>query len=267
LWVTQEFAMDRLRALTAHPLTERFVTILIIINAITLGLETHKPAMESFGGVLHVIDQIILWIFVAELAARIAVHRTAFFKDPWSLFDFVVVAIALIPSTGSLSVLRALRILRVLRLVTVVPSLRRVVSGLISALPGMGSIGLLLVLIFYVFAVMATKLYSETNPELFGNLGASAYTLFQAMTFDDWSNGIVKPLVEKEHRFASLFMILFMVVSTFMVLNLFIGVVVTALDEVTGDGKPKPMPLDGDAVMAELQALRAEVARLSEQRR
>jgi voltage-gated sodium channel len=149
----------------------------------------------------------------------------------------------------------------------VVPSLRRVVSGLISALPGMGSIGLLLVLIFYVFAVMATKLYGETNPELFGHLGASAYTLFQAMTFDDWSGGIVKPLMEKENTYAWFFMIFFMVISTFMVLNLFIGVVVTALDEVTGDGKPKPKPIDGDAVMAELATLRAEIARLSDGRR
>ncbi|MGL4243346.1 MAG: ion transporter, partial [Beijerinckiaceae bacterium] len=187
----------------------------------------------------------------------------SFFKDPWSVFDFIVVAIALVPTTGSLSVLRALRILRVLRLVTVVPSLRRVVAGLVSAMPGMGSIGLLLLLVFYVFAVMATKLYGETNPELFGHLGASAYTLFQAMTFDDWSNGIVKPLMEKDHSTAWFFMMVFMVLSTFMVLNLFIGVVVTALDEVTGDGKPKAEPVDGNKVLAELQALREEVARLA----
>jgi voltage-gated sodium channel len=155
----------------------------------------------------------------------------------------------------------------VLRLVTVVPSLRRIVAGLVSALPSMGSIGLLLVLVFYVFAVMATKLYGGTNPELFGHLGASAYTLFQAMTFDDWSGGIVKPLMEKGHDWAWFFMMTFMILSTFMVLNLFIGVVVTALDEVTGDGKPKPAPVDGAAVMAEIRALREEVARLSAERR
>jgi voltage-gated sodium channel len=259
--------MERLRALIVHPMTERIVITLIVFNAITLGLETSKTVMDNIGGLLHAVDQVILAVFVAELVARIAVHRLAFFKDPWSLFDFAVVAIALVPSTGSLSVLRALRILRVLRLVTVVPSLRRVVAGLVSAMPGMGSIGLLLMLVFYVFAVMATKLYGETNPELFGHLGTSAYTLFQAMTFDDWSGGIVKPLMEKENSYAWFFLIVFMVLSTFMVLNLFIGVVVTALDEVTGDGRPKPKPVDGDAVMAELAALRTEVARLSEGRR
>jgi voltage-gated sodium channel len=252
--------MQVLRRVIEDKRTERFVIALIIVNAITLGLETSKTVMESFGGVLHAIDQIILWIFVAELAARIAVHRLAFFRDPWSLFDFAVVAIALIPATGSLSVLRALRILRVLRLITAIPSLRKVVAGLVGAMPGMGSIGLLLVLIFYVFAVMGTKLFGETNPELFGNLGVTAYTLFQAMTFDDWSGGIVKPLTEKDHAYAWFFVISFMGVSVFVVLNLFIGVVVTALDEVTSEGKPKPVP--ADVVLAELQALRADVAAL-----
>ena len=260
--------MDKLRSIIAHPTTERLIITLIIINAVTLGLETVKPVMDSAGPLLHILDQVILGIFVAELSARILVQRLGFFKDPWNLFDFAVVGIALIPDTGSLSVLRALRILRVLRLVTIVPSLRKVVAGLVGALPSMGSIGALLLLVYYVFAVMATKLYSETNPELFGTLGASAYTLFQAMTFDDWSTGIVKPLIEKGHSHAWFFVITFMVVSAFMVLNLFIGVVVTALDEVTSDGKPKTAgegPHD-TRILAELQALRAEVAALRQGR-
>jgi voltage-gated sodium channel len=259
--------MDKLRHLISHPRTERFIITLIIINAITLGLETSKTAMASFGTLLHSIDQVILAIFVAELLLRIVVNRGAFFKDPWSLFDLFVITIALLPATGALSVLRALRILRVLRLLTVVPSLRKVVAGLVGALPGMGSIALLLLIVFYVFAVMASKLFGETNPDLFGNLGASAYTLFQAMTFDDWSTGIVKPLMEKDHTYAWAFIMLFMIISAFMVLNLFIGVVVTALDEVTSDGKPKLAgvgPYD-EQILLELAALRAEVAGLKRQ--
>ena len=258
--------MEQLRQLISHPKTEKVIIGLIILNAITLGLETIKPVVDQFGGLLHFLDTIILWIFVVELTARIIVNRLAFFKDPWSLFDFFVIAIALIPSTGSLSVLRALRILRVLRLVTVVPALRKVVAGLVGAMPGIGSIGMLLLLVYYVFAVMATKLYSESNPELFGHLGTSAYTLFQAMTFDDWSTGIVKPLMEKGHQHAWFFIMTFMVISAFMVLNLFIGVVVTALDEVTSDGKPKLAgagPHD-EIMLAELKALRSEVSALRE---
>jgi len=258
--------MAWLSKIVSHPLTEKITITLIVINAITLGLETVKPVMESYGPILHFIDHVILIIFVVELLARIAVNRLAFFKDPWSLFDFFVVGIALLPATDSLSVLRALRILRVLRLLTVVPSLRKVVAGLIGALPGMGSIAGLLAIVYYVFAVMATKLYSETNPELFGNLGTSSYTLFQAMTFDDWSGGIVKPLMEKGNDFAWFFLMTFMICSAFMVLNLFIGVVVTALDEVTSDGNAKKAdegPFDSE-ILAELKALRSEVQSLKQ---
>lgn len=261
--------IGRLKTIIEDQRFERFVVTLILVNAVTLGLETSASVMERAGDLLHAVDRVIVAVFVVEIAARILVYRGAFFRDPWSLFDLFVVAIALVPDTESLSVLRALRILRVLRLVTVVPSLRKVVAGLIGALPGMGAIGLLLVIVFYVFAVIATKLYAETNPELFGTLGHSVYTLFQAMTFDDWSTGIVKPLVEKGHRFAPWFIVTFMALSAFMVLNLFIGVVVTALDEVTAADAPKlthPAELDQalvariDALTSELQGLRAQIA-------
>ncbi len=159
--------------------------------------------------------------------------------------------------------LRALRILRALRLITIVPSLKRVVRGLVSALPGMGSILLLLILVFFVFSVIASKLYGETKPELFGNLGLSAYTLFQVMTFDDWSAGIVKPLLEA-HPYAWAFFVAFMMLSSFMVLNLFIGVVVTALDEETAAETPKIAHPGGieERILDELSALRSEVAAL-----
>jgi voltage-gated sodium channel len=185
------------------------ITVLIILNAITLGLETSEAVMDRFGPVLLFFDRAVLWVFVVELALRFYVYRTKFFHDPWRIFDFVIVGIALMPTTGSLSVLRALRILRVLRLVSMVPSLRRVVGGLIAALPGMGSITVLLTLIFYVFSVIATKLYGTGQGaceavegrcaqlvEWFGTLPASAYSLFQIMTLESWSMGIVRPVME-----------------------------------------------------------------------
>jgi voltage-gated sodium channel len=255
--------MTAIARLLANPLTERVVLALIILNAITLGLETNPTIMETAGPLLHALDQAILTVFVAELAARIAVHRLGFFRDPWSLFDLFVVGIALAPTTEGLSVLRALRILRVLRLITVVPSLRRVVGGLVTALPGMGSILLLLCLIFYVFSVMGAKLYGSTNPELFGGLGQAAYTLFQVMTFDDWSAGVAKPVME-QHPFSWFFFIVFILVSTFMALNLFIGVVVSALDAETAAEAPKLTHPAGseERVLREVAALREEIAAL-----
>ena len=251
--------------LLAHPLTERVILALIILNAITLGLETSASVMAEIGPLLHAIDRAILAVFIVELLARLAAHRLAFFRDPWSLFDLAVVGIAIVPATGSLSVLRALRILRVLRLVTAVPSLKRVVGGLVTALPGMGSILLLLLLIFYVFSVMGAKLFGGTHPEMFGTLGQSAYTLFQVMTFDDWSAGVVKPLME-QHPLAWAFFLAFILLSTFMALNLFIGVVVSALDEETADSAPKlTHPAGSDErILSELAALRSELGRLRE---
>jgi voltage-gated sodium channel len=255
--------MDRLRAIVDSPKLERFIIVLIVLNAITLGLETSAGIMAQYGPALHVIDTIFLWIFVAELAARMAVKRAAFFRDPWSIFDLVVVGIALLPATGSLSVLRALRVLRLLRLVTAIPSLKRVVGGLITAIPGMGSIMLLMALIYYVFAVMGTKLFGATAPDQFGSLGATFYTLFQIMTFDDWSGGIAKPLMEK-HSYAIIYLVVFILLSAFMMLNLFIGVVVSALDEEKAADAPKLLhdPKDMENVLAELRAIRSEMERL-----
>jgi voltage-gated sodium channel len=169
----------------------------------------------------------MLGIFVIELTARIAVHRLAFFRDPWSVFDFIVVAIAVVPTTENFSVLRALRVLRVLRLITALPSLKRVVAGLLAALPGMGSIVMLIGLIYYVFGVMATKLFGDDKPEHFGTLGDSLFTLFTIMTLEGWVE-VVKGVMEKQ-AWAWLFFIIFIVMTTFMVLNLFIGVVVNAM--------------------------------------
>ena len=220
--------MERLRQLLETPLAERVVITVIIINAISLGLETSAWANARFGPLLDVIDTAALTFFVIELLARLAVYRLSFFKSAWNVFDFVVVAIALIPTTEGLSVLRALRVLRVLRVITAVPSLRRVVGALLSALPGMGSIVILMTLVYYVFSVMATKLFGADFPAWFGSIPKSAYSLFQIMTLESWSMGIVRPVMEK-HPFAWAFFVPFILCTTFTVLNLFIGIVVAAM--------------------------------------
>ena len=241
---------------------QRFVIGLILLNAVTLGLETSASVTEAAGGALHVLDQALLWIFTAELLLRIYAFRARFFRDPWGLFDLVVVTIAWVPASGPLAVLRALRVLRVLRLISVVPSLRRVVEAMLAALPGMGSIVLLMSLIFYVFAVMATKLFGEGMAEQFGTLGASLFTLFQLMTLDDWAN-IVKPAMELQ-PYALLFFMPFIVVSTFVVLNLFIGVIVDSIQtlrEQEPEGVQEQITRDREQreqaeLLAEIRALR-----------
>ncbi len=250
---------------------QHFITAIIVVNAITLGLETSNTAMDLAGGLLTTLDRLILAMFVAELTAKIVVYRTRFHRDPWNIFDFVVVGVALVPATGSLSVLRALRILRVLRLVSAVPSMRRVVTALLHAVPGMGSIVALLALVFYVFAVMATKLFGASFPEWFGTVAASAYSLFQIMTLESWSMGIVRPVMEV-YPLAWAFFLPFIVVTAFAVLNLFIGIIVDAMQsqheaETKAEREAEEAMAhkgqeDRATILSELRALRAEIAEL-----
>jgi voltage-gated sodium channel len=206
----------------------KFIMTLIILTAIILGLETSKGVMSQWGHVLEFINNVFLAVFVVELTLRIYAWRLRFFKDPWSLFDLIVVGIALVPASGPLSILRALRVLRVLRLVSAVPAMRRVVTTLLGALPGLGSIAILLSLFYYVFAVIATKIFGDVFPDWFGTLGQSLYTLFQVMTLESWSMGIARPVMEA-FPYAWVFFIPFILIATFTMLNLFIAIIVNAM--------------------------------------
>ncbi len=220
----------KLRGFVECGLFQKTIIALILVNAAILGAETYPAVMASVGPALLFIDQVILAIFVVEIVLRLLVHRGRFFRDPWSLFDFFVVAIALMPATGAMEVLRALRVLRVLRLLTMVPSMRRVVSGMLKAIPGLGSVGAILLIIFYVSAVMATNLFGDAFPEWFGSLQASCYTLFQVMTLESWSMGIVRPVMEV-YPYAWVFFLPFILIATFTILNLIMGVIVNAVQD------------------------------------
>jgi voltage-gated sodium channel len=196
--------------------------------------------MQYAGTYIILADRIILSIFVIEIAIRIFVYGLRFWRDPWSLFDFSVVMIALIPAAGSFAVLRALRVLRVLRLLTMVPAMRRVIGALVKAVPGLGSIGLMLLIFYYVCAVIATNLFAPNFPQWFGTLGESFYTLFQIMTLESWSMGIVRPVMQS-HPNAWIFFIPFILVATFTMLNLFIAVIVNAIQSYQEAGQEKIM--------------------------
>lgn len=256
----------RLRALVEGPIFQRTIIALIVVNAAILGLETSPAIMAAWGPVLLALDAALLWVFVAELALRLWAHGPRFFRNGWNLFDLAVVAIALAPETGPLAVLRALRVLRVLRLVSAVPAMRQVAEALLRSVPGLGAIIALLAVLFYVFAVMATKLFGETNPALFGSLGASLYALLQVMTLEGWSGDVVNPVLE-HHPYALVFFIPFMLLSTFTVLNLFIALIVDSMQKLARGEEAGPVEADTAArlaaMTAELAALRQAVERLS----
>ena len=244
-----------------------FITILILINAVTLGLETDAEILSDFGATLHWIDRIILVIFSVELALKFYVYRLNFFRSAWNIFDLVIVGIAWLPTSGALTVLRTLRILRVLRLISVVPQMRRVVSAIGYSIPGMVSVVGVLGLIFYVAAVLATKLFGiHPDPnmqEWFGTISASAYTLFQIMTLESWSMGVVRPTMTL-FPWAWSFFLPFIIITSFAVLNFFIGIIVDSMQtaqklEAEALGQDDDVPV----TQRDLQKLHAKLDEIS----
>ncbi len=263
-------AMDRasIGAWVESPRVQRIIIALIVINAITLGLETSPNVMQQIGPVLIRLDKIILSVFVLEIVAKLISHGRKFFRDPWNVFDFIVVGIALVPAAGPFAVLRTLRVLRVMRLVSTMPRLRFIVEALLHAVPGIGAIAGLLAIIFYVFAVMATSLFSEQFPDWFGSVPSSLYTLFQIMTLESWSMGIVRPVMDS-YPMAWVFFVPFILIATFTMLNLFIAIIVNTMQtmhaadhEADRDHIEAAVHHEGVQLEHEIRALRSELREL-----
>ena len=254
---------DALRRWLDSPAVNRFIIGLILLNAATLGLETSETVLGFAGGAIHLVDTVILAVFVLELTAKLVALGRRFFLSGWNIFDLLVVGVALAPVGGALSVLRALRVLRVLRLMSIVPDLRRVVEALLRSLPGLGAIAGLLVLLFYVFAVMATMLFGDLHEEAFGTLGRSLFTLFQIMTLEGWAD-IARKIME-EMPLAWAFFIPFILVTTLTVLNLFVAIIVNSMQTLHDeDLKRDAVTADHQHIelLAEIKALCAEMTEM-----
>ncbi len=251
---------ERLRAFIESGTTQSAIILVIIINAIVIGLETSPTAMAAAGGLLRVLDGIAVAIFVTEIGIKLIVYRARFFLSPWNIFDFTIVAISLIPSGEGLSVLRALRILRALRLISVVPRMRIVVQALLQSIPAMGSVLALLCLVFYIAAVMATKMFGQDFDTWFGTVGRSAFSLFQIMTLESWSMGIVRPIMES-YPYAWAFFVPFILIVTFAVLNLFIAIIVNSMHDAAASDVENQTGIEREV----LKTLTEEISHLREE--
>ncbi|MGI9571425.1 MAG: ion transporter [Desulfobulbia bacterium] len=233
---------------------QAFILVLIGLNAIVLALEAVPSAKSYFGDTLTQIDTIILWIFVAEIVLRLIAFGPAFFRDPWNIFDFSVVAVSFL-STAGLSALRAFRVFRVLRVLSAVPRLRMVVRALLEALPGVMWVGLLLLVILFVSAVIATHLFGHKFPEQFGNLFISMFTLFQVMTLEGWPD--LANSVLKEIPYAWIFFVVYILVATLTMLNLFVAIIVSAMENETAESGVTNESID--VLTGEIRVLRQQV--------
>ncbi len=224
-------------AVTHAPAFQRFVIGLIIFAGLLVGIETNAALMASHGALLHSIDRVVLALFVGELLLRLGSYGKQpwkFFTDPWNVFDFLIVAVCLLPfPTQFAAVLRLVRVLRVLRLITAVPRLQILVGALLKSIPSMSYVALLLSLLFYVYAVLGVSLFGQQDAEHFGSLGAAALTLFQVVTLEGWAD-IMRAQIAPDGS-GSLktipYFVSFILIGTMVVLNLLIGVIVGGMDE------------------------------------
>ena len=260
----------RLVAFVESAIFRNAIMALIVFNAFTLGLETYPIEADWFTTLLPLVDRIVVSVFVAEILLKLVAYRLSFFRSGWNWFDLAVILVSLYPAAGGISVLRSLRILRAFRLFSVMPEMRKVVEALLRAIPGMGAIIAVLGLIFYVFAVMAAKLFGQTNPEIFGTLGESAITLFQVMTLEGWATEVQNP-VREYHSWAWAFFLIFIVLTSFAVLNLFIAIIVDSLQAKHFDEEEEremasdaAAHADREAMLAEMQEMRRQMAQMAE---
>ena len=268
---------DRVHVFLEQRRVTNIIMAVIVFNAITLGLSTSETITAVAGDALRTIDNVVLGIFVVEIVLKLYAYGRRFFSNAWNIFDLAVVAVGLMPDQGGLSALRGLRVIRTMRLLSVIPQMRAVVQALLDALPGMGAVIIMLSIVYYVFGVMATLMYGDAFPEWFGTLGRSLYTLFQVMTLESWSMGIVRPVMEV-YPSSWAFFVPFIVITAFSVLNLFIGLLVNTMQTAVEDeseaefGRLRDLvKLETDMVVAhvvdmqkEIKAMRAEIAALKE---
>ncbi|MEA3228190.1 MAG: ion transporter [Campylobacterota bacterium] len=254
----------KIKTIIESSLFHNFIIGVIVLNGIVMGFETSKEFLLLYGNYAEWFNVVVIVIFTIEIILRIYIYRKAFFKDAWSLFDLFIVLISLVPASAGFEIFRIMRVLRLLRLITVVPQMKKIVLALVKVIPGMSAIGGLLLLIFYIFAIMATNLYSETFPVWFGTLGDSLYTLFQIMTLESWSMGIVRPMMEV-HPNAWIFFVLYILIATFIMINLIVAVVVDAMNELTSEESSSVTNKTiEEEHLLEVKRLRVEIQELKE---
>jgi voltage-gated sodium channel len=270
------------------------VTALILILAIVVGLETYPTLVERFGALLRSVDTAIIALFTIEIVLRIAAEGRKpwrFFHSGWNVFDFVIVAVCLIPASGgAFAVVRLARVLRVLRLLSAIPRLQVLIGALLHSLPSIGYVGLLLGLLFYVYGVVGAMLFGANDPGHFGTLDRALLSLFRAVTLEDWTDlmytqihgsalyppqisGVVADLPPPESTprplAAIAYFVSFVLIGTMIVLNLFIGVVLSSMNEAQAEQAKSTIDKlqGGTDLTARMRTLEAQTGELLEELR
>ena len=252
---------------------EYIILLVIIVNMVSLGLET-SAAFKDYQNVFFIIDQVCLWIFIVELILKFIAYNKDFFKSRWNIFDLVIVLISIASSFSYFTVFRVLRIFRSVRILNAIRSMRAVkafrfidslnqlktiFTALVKSIPGIIWTCLLLMIFFYIYGIIGTNIFGSDFPDLFGTLGRSLLTLFQVMSFDSWFSGITRPILNV-FPWAWVYFISFALVSTYVIMNIIIGILVNSIEETRSQNEEQAE----DSVKKQLQVISAQLAEIKQ---
>lgn len=253
---------------TSSKVFKNTIVLIILINSIVLGLITSDAIYAKFGKILEFILSTSVVIFTIEIILRIIAKGWRFFLNGWNIFDFLLVAIAFMPDTGAAITFRVFRVLRALRMVSSLKKLRHIVSAILVSAPHVFWAAVLLMIIFYIFGIMGQNLFHEEFPQWFGTLGETVYTLFQVTTLESWSMGIARPVM-KVFPWAWCYFVPFVMISSYIVLNVVVGVVVNATSDLSDDddvtdmkNKMKTKKVTNAELMQQITELKNHIERL-----
>ncbi|MCR4688026.1 MAG: ion transporter [Saccharofermentans sp.] len=247
-----------------------FILFVIIFNAVIMGIETIRGLSEGAVSALALINNICLWIFIIEMIVKLLAYGTDYFKDPWNWFDMVIIAVSLLSGLAFMSAFRAVRVFRVVKslkalrgtkLIGSVKHLQVIIAAIIKSIPSIMWTAILLMLIYYIFALIGVNLFGEQFYDWFGTIGKAMYTLFQVMTLESWSMGISRPVMEV-YPYAWAYFVPFVLLSSFIIMNVVVGIVVNAISEVTEDNKAEEEKVTETDLIMEIRALKEHLDRL-----
>ena len=253
------------RRIVKHRLFERVIIAVIIVNGVLLGLATSHTIERNFGAWIHLFFQVSLAAFIVEALLKMTASRPlvlGYFKDGWNVFDFLIIVFALIPATGNLAiVVRLARLLRVLRLISAIKELRLIVAALVRSIPSVGHVIGLMSIIVYIYAIIGYYLFSDHDPENWRNLGIALLTLFNIITLEGWTNVMYTAM--ELHPLTWIYFVSFVIVGTFVVINLFIAIIINNLDNAKLEALKKlERPVTRDELLREIRAAQATLSRL-----
>ena len=212
-----------------------FIVAVILLAGVVAGLETSPAMIERHGPLLLGLDNFILGVFIVEALLKMAAQGRQpwrYFADGWNVFDFLIIVVCLLPVGGPFAaVLRLARALRLLRLVSALPKLQLLVGALMKSLSSMGYVSLLLALLFYIYAVAGVHLFGRTDPVHFGSLPTALLSLFRLVTLDNWADIFNLQIAHVPAIKVALYFVTFIVFGTMIILNLFIGIIMSSMSE------------------------------------